>query len=72
MRKSFYKSLLNSACLWNRAGIAVNIKQNYFLLPDLQFAEIWVLFLAYMKGQKRDDSRLVTKFVGIIVTIVFI
>ena len=34
--------------------------------------EIWFLFLDSTKGQKRNKIKFVTKFVGIIVTIVFI
>ena len=34
--------------------------------------KIEFLFLVFMNGQKRDESELVTKLVGIIVTIIFI
>ena len=34
--------------------------------------KIWFLFLVFIKGQKRDINEFVTKFVGIIVTFIFI
>ena len=71
-RKSFYKSLLNSAYLWSRARLAINKKQSYFLLQDHQLAKNLILFLASVKEQKRDKSEFLTNFVGIIVALIFI
>ena len=71
VRKSFYKSLLNSAHVWSRARLAISKKQNYFWLEDHQLAEDLILVLVSMKGQKKDESKRVSKFVGIKVTIIF-
>ena len=43
-------------------------KQKYFSLADHQLAENLILVF----GQKRDKSKLVTTFLGIIVTIIII
>ena len=44
-------------------------KINIFRYQTTNLLKIWILFLAFTKGQNRDESQLVTKFVGIIVTI---
>ena len=47
VRKLFYKSLLNFAYLWGRAGLTKNKKQNYFSLPGHQLAEYLILRLCF-------------------------
>ena len=69
--KLFYKSLLNSICLWSKARLAINKKQNYFLLPGHQFADNLILVSGFYEKKKKDESKIVTKFVEIIVTIIF-
>ena len=38
----------------------------------ISLLKTWFLFLDWKKGQKEDKSEFVTKFVGIIVTIIFV
>ena len=68
VRKFLYKSLLNSIWLWSKARLAINERQNYFSLTDHQFTENLILVFGFYE---RGESKLVTKFVGIIVMIIF-
>ena len=45
-RKILYKSLLNTAWFWSGARPAINKKQKYFMLPDHQLAENFILVFA--------------------------
>ena len=49
----------------------MNKKQNYFLLPGHQFADNLILVSGFYEKKKKDESKIVTKFVEIIVTIIF-
>ena len=57
-KKIFHKSLLNSACLWSRARLAINKKTNRFSLLDKQLKENLFFFLVFRKGKQRDQSKL--------------
>ena len=46
-KKIIYKSLLNLACLWSRARLAVNKNQRYFSLSDHQLAERLILAFGF-------------------------
>ena len=70
-RKFLYKSLLNSAWLWSRAGLAIN-KKHISRYQTTNFLKTLFLFLICKKGQKEDKSEFVTKSEEIIVTIIFI
>ena len=72
VRKSFYKNLLNSAYLWSRARLAIKKSKTISCYQTTNLLKIWFLFLVSMKVQKRNESKLVTKFGGIVVTIIFI
>ena len=67
MRKSFYKSILNSAWLWSRRWLPINKKQKYFSLPNHQLAENLIL-----AEKKQGLSEFLTKFVEIRFMIIFI
>ena len=51
MRKSFYKSLLNSPFLCSRVRLAINKKHNYFSLPDHQIAKNFILVFDFYESQ---------------------
>ena len=57
------------ASLW--AWLAVKIKKNYFLLADHQLAENLILVFNFYESTKKE-CKFLTKFVGIIVAIIFI
>ena len=61
-----------SAYLWSRARLVINKKQHFSCYQTTSSLKIWFLFLVSTKGQKKDKSEFITKFVRIIVTIVFI
>ena len=63
---------LNSAQLWSRAWLAMNIKQKYFSLSDHQLAENLILVFGFYEKTKKDKTELVTKLVGIMVMIILI
>ena len=68
----FYKSLLNSAYLWSRAQLTLNKNKNISHCQATNLQKIWFLVLISMKGQKKDKREPITKFVEVIVTIIFI
>ena len=39
------------------------LKYKYLLIPDHQLAENLILFLVFTKGEQRDKSEFVSKFV---------
>ena len=43
----------------------------FFVTRTFNLMKIWILFLVSTKRQKRDQREFVTKFDGIIVTIIF-
>ena len=48
------------------------VTRNIFRYQTTKLLKIWFLFLVSVKGQKKDKIEFVTKFVRIIVTIVFL
>ena len=70
VRKLFYKSLMNAACLWSRAQFAINKKQKYFLLPDHQHSENLILVFGFFKRKNKDKREFVTKYAEITCTII--
>ena len=54
-----YKSLLNLACLWNRAGLTINNKHEFILIQDHQLAENLILLLVFTKAEQRGKSEFV-------------
>ena len=60
--KFFYKSPLNSEYLWHRAWLAINKTQKYFLLPNIQFAENFILMFVFSSRAKNDKKKFMTKF----------
>ena len=59
------KSLWNSEYLWSWARTISHYQTTNLL-------KMWFLFLISTKGQTRDKSKFVTKFVGNVVPIIFI
>ena len=49
----------------------INKTKKLFRYGTTNLLKIWFLFLVSKKGQKRNKSKFVIKFVGIIVTIIF-
>ena len=52
-RNFVYKGLLNSACLWSGARLAINKKQKYFSLPDHQLSENQIIVFWFEKNEKK-------------------
>ena len=48
-----YESLLNLACYWSRAPLAINKKQECFPLPDHQLAENLILVFGFYERAKQ-------------------
>ena len=53
-------------------SITLKKSAKYLSLPDHQLSEILIHVFGFYKGKKLDKSKLVTKFVGITVAIIFI
>ena len=65
-------SQLVSQLIQTDEAFMVDGRKNTNTYQTTNLLKIWFLFLVSMKGQKRDKSEFATKFVGIIVTLIFI
>ena len=70
LQKSFY--WLRHTFEVSRAQLPINKRQKISRYQITNVVKIWFLFLVFARGQKRNKSKFVTKFAGVIVTIIFI
>ena len=57
---------------WGRVWLAMNKDTNISHYQTINLLKIWFLFLVSTKGQTRDKGEFITKFVVIVVTIIFV
>ena len=62
---------LRTKWLWVRI-LSLSLKHKYFLLPDFQLAEDFILLFDFYERAKGDKSEFLTKFLRIIDTIILI
>ena len=62
---------LRTKWLWVRI-LFLSLKDKYFLFPDFQLAENFILLFDFYEKKKGDKSEFLTKFLRIVDTIMFI